>query len=133
LQGDLYDPVRGLTFDRIVAHPPCVPAAEQELLYRDGGEDGDQVLRLIVAGLPRHLRAGGIFYAFTILAGGEGETIEARIRTWLGGVDSEFEVKLEITGEAGIEPCQAAAERLKITKRCFAALSIARSSGAAVV
>src|SRR5690606_36116914 len=26
VQGDLYEPVRGMTFDRIVAHPPYVPA-----------------------------------------------------------------------------------------------------------
>jgi methylase of polypeptide subunit release factors len=25
-QGDLFDPVKGERFDRILAHPPCVPA-----------------------------------------------------------------------------------------------------------
>src|SRR5690606_29151931 len=52
VQGDLYEPVLGLTFDRIVAHPPYVPATETQMVYRDGGEDGEQVIRGILQGLP---------------------------------------------------------------------------------
>jgi len=129
VQGDLYEPVRNLTFDRIVAHPPYVPAAEQELLYRDGGDDGEQLLRLIVAGLPRHLRAGGLFYAFIMSTDREGETLQDRIRTWLGGEANEFQVSMTMTSEAAIEQYERVAPTLKISASYFAALSIARIDG----
>src|SRR5215207_4107444 len=50
VQGDLYDPVRGRCFDRIVAHPPYMPSLEQKYIFRDGGEDGEQITRRIIAG-----------------------------------------------------------------------------------
>jgi len=94
LQGDLYGPVAGLTFDRIVAHPPYVPSPEQEVLFRDGGEDGEQVLRRIIAGLPRHLRRGGRCCCQTMATDREGNSLEQRIRGWLGEQEREFDVIL---------------------------------------
>ena len=93
-QGDLYAPVEGLQFDRIVAHPPYVPAEEQQLMFRDGGQDGEQILRGIVQGLPRFLRPGGRFYTLTLATDREGETIEQRVRQWLGDAEAEFDVFL---------------------------------------
>ena len=55
VQGDLYEPVEGRTFDCIVAHPPYVPALSETHVFRDAGETGERVLERIVAGLPRHL------------------------------------------------------------------------------
>ncbi len=94
LQGDLYAAVRGIVFDRIVAHPPYVPAEDQKLMFRDGGTDGEQVLRGIVEGLPRFLAPGGRFYALTLATDREGETIEQRVRKWLGESQAEFDVFL---------------------------------------
>jgi tRNA1(Val) A37 N6-methylase TrmN6 len=94
LQGDLYQPVEGLKFDRIVAHPPYVPAEEQKLMFRDGGEDGEQILRSIVMGLPDFLIPGGRFYALTLATDREGETLEQRVRKWLGEAHSDFDVHL---------------------------------------
>jgi methylase of polypeptide subunit release factors len=94
LQGDLYRPVAGLTFDRIVAHPPYVPSAEQEVLFRDGGADGEQVLRGVIEGLPRHLRRGGRCCCQTMATDREGESFEQRIRGWLGEQEREFDVIL---------------------------------------
>ena len=56
VSGDLYAPVAGLTFDRIVAHPPYVPARETRMVYRDGGSDGEGVTRRIIARLTSLLR-----------------------------------------------------------------------------
>jgi methylase of polypeptide subunit release factors len=36
-RGDLYEPVEGLMFDRIVTHPPYVPVASSTCIFRDGG------------------------------------------------------------------------------------------------
>ncbi len=51
-KGDLYAPVEGLTFDRIVTHPPYVPARKSKFIFREGGEDGEQIIRAIIEGLP---------------------------------------------------------------------------------
>ena len=93
-RGDLYEPVAELTFDRIVAHPPYVPAPEQKVLFRDGGEDGEQILRGVIEGLPRHLRPGGRCYCVAMATDREGEALEQRIRHWLGEKESEFDVML---------------------------------------
>jgi methylase of polypeptide subunit release factors len=94
VEGDMYAPVEGMTFDRIVAHPPYVPAAKTRLIYRDGGEDGEQILRRAVEGLPRFLRPGGSFRAMAMAADCEGETFEERVRKWLGASESEFDLVL---------------------------------------
>jgi SAM-dependent methyltransferase len=92
--GDLYLPAAGMDFDRIVAHPPYVPAGAASYAYRDGGEDGEQVTRRIVEGLPRHLAPGGRFYGYAMASDREGEFFEQRIRRWLGKAAAEFDVLL---------------------------------------
>jgi methylase of polypeptide subunit release factors len=94
LQGDLYAPVEGLTFDRIVTHPPYVPARTNAMIFRDGGEDGEQILRGIVEGLPRFLRPGGRFYSFVVAADCEDQWFEERLRLWLGAAEAEFDLVL---------------------------------------
>lgn len=93
-QGDLYEPAGEQTFDRIVAHPPYIPAEETEVVFRDGGEDGEQVTRRIVEGLPRYLRPGGRFYGVALGTDREGGSYEQRIRQWLGEKESDFDVML---------------------------------------
>ncbi len=71
LQGDLDGPVAaGETFDVVVSNPPYVPAGEIDGLSRevrreprvalDGGADGLNVLRRIVACAPSRLRREGV-------------------------------------------------------------------------
>jgi len=92
MQGDLYEPVSGMKFDRIVAHPPYVPALEPGLIYADGGEDGEVVTRAVVQGLPRFLEPHGVFYCGTMGLEREGEPYEQRVRQWLGAEQSAFDV-----------------------------------------
>lgn len=92
--GDLYDPVASLRFDRIGCHPPCVPVAEPTHIFRDGGEDGEQILRRIVEGLPDHLDPGGRFYALGMGSDREGESFEQRLRRWLGAHANDFDILL---------------------------------------
>ena len=93
-EGDLYAPVEGLTFDRIVTHPPYVPARKNTMIFRDGGEDGEQILRRIVEGVPRFLRPGGRFYTMVTAADCEGQPFEDRLRLWLGAAQAEFDLVL---------------------------------------
>ena len=94
LEGDLYAPVEGLTFDRIVTHPPYVPARKNTMIFRDGGEDGEQILRRIVEGVPQFLRPGGRFCTMVTAADCEGQPFEDRLRLWLGAAEAEFDLVL---------------------------------------
>ena len=92
LRGDLYEPVRGLTFDRILAHPPYMPAFQTEMIFRDGGADGEQITRRIIEGLPEVLRPGGRLYCVCLATDREGAPLEQRVRGWLGEHEGAFDV-----------------------------------------
>ena len=92
LRGDMYSPVPGRRFRRIVAHPPYVPAFEQRLTYRDGGETGEAIVREVVRGVPDHLERGGTFHVLCLAMDLEGESFEERARRWLGDAAAEFDL-----------------------------------------
>jgi methylase of polypeptide subunit release factors len=98
LAGDLYAPVAGRTFDVISAHPPYVPSPEQSMVFRDGGEDGEQITRRIIGGLAAHLRPGGQFYCDCVMTDRRGAPLEQRIREMLGPAHEEFDVLLGTAG-----------------------------------
>lgn len=85
VRGDLYDPVRGMEFDRIVAHPPYMPTLQTAEIYYDGGQDGELITSRIVRKAPEFLAPGGRLYCLTMGSDREGEVFEQRIRRWLGG------------------------------------------------
>ncbi|MFB3776388.1 MAG: methyltransferase [Bryobacteraceae bacterium] len=92
LQGDLYQPLQGLKFDRIVAHPPYVPAASRNWIFQDAGEEGEEITRGVVAGLAEHLDPGGVLYCLTLGADHRGEPLEKRVRGWIGAQQEAFDV-----------------------------------------
>ena len=91
-RGDLYEPVAGLTFDRITANPPYMPSLRPAEVFAYGGELGDQITQRVVAGLERHLRPGGRFYCITAGPDRDGEPFEQRVRGWLGEAAPEFDI-----------------------------------------
>lgn len=92
LQGDLWEPVRGERFDRIVAHPPYVAAPRTEYVYRDGGEDGEWITRRILEGAREHLAPGGMLYVTCMLTKREGTTLPERVREMLGPASDDFDL-----------------------------------------
>jgi SAM-dependent methyltransferase len=90
-QGDLYEPSGDQTFDRIVAHAPYLPVYRPHYIFDSGGQDGEQIVRRIIEGLPRYLRPGGRFYALTMGSDRE-QPFENRLREWLGDAASEFDI-----------------------------------------
>jgi hypothetical protein len=92
LRGDLYEPIKGERFERIAAHPPYVASMEQKFIYRDGGIDGEQITRRVIAGLPEALSANGKFYLTALMVETEQESIGQRIRAMLGPAQSEFDL-----------------------------------------
>ena len=91
-RSDLYEAVAGLTFDRIVAHPPYMPVLRRGPIFAAGGELGEQVTSRIVRESPRHLRPGGRLYCVTTGVDCADQPFEERARGWLGEWESEFDV-----------------------------------------
>ena len=90
LHGDLYAPVVGQTFDLIIAHPAYTPPFELE--RRNALDDGEGVLREILAGLPEHLRPGGQFFCDCLLGEQEAAPLEQRLRAMLGAHEDDFDI-----------------------------------------
>jgi SAM-dependent methyltransferase len=89
--GDLYEAAPGQTFDRIVAHPPYVAVFKHQFIFDSGGQDGEQIVRGMIEGLPRHLRPGGRFFSLT-MGTDRKQPFEERVRQWLGAAAPEFDV-----------------------------------------
>ena len=106
IQGDLYECLGDLTFDRIVAHPPYMPVLNRAQIFYDGGSDGEQVTRRIVMGLPRFLRPGGRFYCLAQGSDRENAPFEQRVRAWLGEEQLGFDVMVIV--RATQDPADAA-------------------------
>ena len=92
LEGDVYAPLNGETFDRIVAHPPYMPSLEDEYIFRDGGEDGERVTWRILGGLAAHLQVGGDFFCECLTTDRTNAPIERRIRDALGPAGNSFDI-----------------------------------------
>lgn len=63
-RGDLFEPVAGERFDRVISNPPFVvtprAAGVPEYEYRDGGRVGDALVEAVVRGAADALSTGGI-------------------------------------------------------------------------
>ena len=100
--GNLFEPVSPTErFDLITANPPFVVSPVDEMMFRDGGPSGEAVQQRIVAGLPRHLAAGGIAQMVTELGEREGEPIVKRVREWLDGAPMDIYILRLRTYSAG--------------------------------
>lgn len=84
LRGDCYEPLGPARFDAIRANPPFVPWPKDEevLLYRGGGDLGDEVVAKILAGAVDRLEPGGSLAIVADLA--NRAQLPERIRGWQG-------------------------------------------------
>lgn len=94
LQGDLFAPVDGAQFDCIVAHPPYVPSPSTQFIFRDGGADGEQITRAILARTPEFLAPGGVLHCTCLITARHQATPLQRVRAMLGAAADEFDVVL---------------------------------------
>ena len=112
VRGDLYEAVKGETFDRIIAHPPYVPSLAVGAIWRDGGMTGEMLARRIVEGLPAHLRPGGLACIVSLGPDTAAARYEDRVRGWLGDAQHEFDVLFAPSSErAQDEMLRSLAER----------------------
>lgn len=88
-QGDLFAPVAGERFDRIISNPPFVITPREAGViryeYRDGGRVGDGIVEEVVRGAADHLVPGGTAHLlgnweYRDAFGGDGL---ARVRGWI--------------------------------------------------
>lgn len=98
VQGDMYGPVAGRRFDRIVAHPPYVPALEVRQIYRDGGADGEELTRRVLGEGPEHLLPGGTLYCTCVITERENAPLETRVREMLGPESDDLDVVVVLAG-----------------------------------
>lgn len=83
-QGSLYEPLNG-RFDVILANPPFVPRQRTDLLFRDAGPHGEDVLAKVVGGARSHLKDGGLLQVMTeIIHHDEAGALE-KIEAWSDG------------------------------------------------
>ncbi len=97
LTSDVYGELQGLTFDRIVCHPPYVPSILPRWVFYSGGEDGEQITRRVVEGLPDHLKPGGLAFVLSMGSDRKAAPFEERARAWLGDRAEEFDVAFLVT------------------------------------
>lgn len=143
--GDLFAAVEGETFDRITAHPPYMPAPRAKVLWRDGGDTGEFLLRRIIEGLPQFLRPGGTACTVSLGLDTEEAPFEVRARKWLGEANGEFDIIFGLIhkrttreileglsrpntglGKEDIKKLAAAFEREKTSKLVYGALVLHR-------
>lgn len=85
-RGDLFAPVAGERFDLVVSNPPFVVGpARDDLVYRDSGLPGDELVRRVVVGAAKHLAPGGVAQVLGNWAHRAGEAWEQRLQGWLEG------------------------------------------------
>jgi hypothetical protein len=100
LQGDLYQPAGELRFQRIAAHPPYVPAQVNSVIFRDGGEDGEHLVRrVLLEGLPR-LEPGGLLYLTCVASDRREARLEERLRKVMGSAGEDFDLLLAVRFQA---------------------------------
>ncbi|MEO1052064.1 MAG: carbamoyltransferase C-terminal domain-containing protein [Bacteroidota bacterium] len=82
--GNLYDAVASKKFDIVLANPPFVPSPEESLRFRDGGANGEKILKAIIKQAPKHLNPKGKLYIVSDLV--DVNAYEDKITSWLKGV-----------------------------------------------
>lgn len=83
--GSLLAPVEDESFDLIITNPPFVvsPGTGEQLVYRDSGLPGDEVVRRIATEAPAYLRPGGRLQMLANWAHRGGSPWHDRIGDWL--------------------------------------------------
>ena len=98
--GSFFDPVEGEQFDLIACNPPYVISPDSELVYRDGGLEGDEVSRLAVRGAADHLSPGGVAVVLCNWVRPPFQPWPAPLREWLQGSGCDALLLHHVTEDA---------------------------------
>jgi methylase of polypeptide subunit release factors len=114
LVGDLLEPVAGRQFDRICCNPPFmpVPPGVRYPRFADGGPDGLEIVRRLLAGLPEALAPGGLCQVVgAVLGNSDGPDLSA-LESMAAGARLKLELSsptCEELDEAMLASCAATA------------------------
>jgi methylase of polypeptide subunit release factors len=84
IEGHVFDPAEGMSFDVITANPPFVPSPARKVLFRDGGPMGEDILAEIIQRSHTYLNVDGRCFVKTDLVHENGVPYEEKLRSWLG-------------------------------------------------
>src|SRR5262249_43079654 len=84
-QGDLFEPVRGELFDRILCNPPFVIAPAVRSLHTHSARPSDELIRDILRAAPAHLAEGGVCQLVCNWVEAAGRDWRERLAAWLDG------------------------------------------------
>ncbi|PRQ10524.1 rRNA methyltransferase [Corynebacterium sp. 13CS0277] len=83
-EGSWFEPVAGMTFDRIVANPPFVVGMpDVGHVYRDSGMNLDGATQFVVENTPDYLAPGGTAYLLGAWVHTPGEQWQQRVSRWI--------------------------------------------------
>jgi methylase of polypeptide subunit release factors len=102
ITSDLYQNFKDCRFDLITAHPPYVPTLQPKWIFFSGGQDGEDITRRIIEGLPDYLNDSGKLIVLTMGTDRVDRPFEQRIREWLGNSEKEFDIAFLVRKE--LEP-----------------------------
>jgi len=92
LHGDLLEPVAGERFDLVVSNPPFVITPRRDGVpayeYRDGGLEGDELVRRLLVGLGPVLTEGGVAQVLGNWEHRRGQGWSERVTAWLEAADA---------------------------------------------
>jgi methylase of polypeptide subunit release factors len=83
--GSFFEPVADERFDVIATNPPWVVSPDSAFMYRDTDLERDELSRLFVQTIPRHLADGGFATLLACWVHGDDEDWSAPVRRWLAG------------------------------------------------
>ncbi len=82
-EGNLFEPVRGESFDLVVSNPPYVISPDSVYAFRDSGLPGDSFAHTLVEMLPAYLRPEGFAHLLVEWSIPEGEEWQEPLRRWV--------------------------------------------------
>lgn len=100
LEGDLFEPLKGLKFDLVVTNPPFVISPENRYIYRDGGMEADQICRKIAREAPQHLNEGGYCQILCNWIEPHGQEWYERMGEWFEGTGCDVRIMRSETRDA---------------------------------
>ncbi|UTM46509.1 DUF7059 domain-containing protein [Glutamicibacter mysorens] len=113
LQGSLFEPVAGSTFNLIASNPPFVitprsstERAKDRFTYRDGGMAGDTLVSTLIEQAPEFLEPGGSMqmlsnWEIPLLDDESNQAWDARVRQWFGDKLDVWVIEREQTTPSG--------------------------------
>ena len=88
LEGSLFEPVAGQTFDLVVTNPPFVISPSESFVYRDNAMELDRFCEALVKEAPAHLNDGGHLQMLCEWVEVDGQSWQDRISAWIRGCDA---------------------------------------------